>query len=336
MAGSVAALEVSAPGLQTTIQDCPGRIGLQSRGFFPAGPADDLGFRVANALVGNDPTAAALEITAGRCEFGVVTDTVLAVTGADGAEITCNGRTLPMWQTVLVPAGAVIAIAAVRGPGFRLYLAVAGGIDVPVVMGSRATYTVGGIGGIEGRPLMRGDVVRRFAASARSARRVPQDLRPVLTDTWEIEVMRGPHADDGLLTEEDWEDFLTRRWKVDLSSDRGGVRLNPHRFRWARPSGGVAGGHPSNILDGQFPLGGIAAHGDVLVILGPDGPTSDGFCVIATVVAAGRWKTGQARPGRDVIRFREVSLDEALTLAERVEYATHPEHYDVLPNHHVG
>lgn len=335
MTGSVAALEVLVPGLESTVQDHPGRLGLQSRGFFPSGPVDDLAFRMANALVCNDPADAALEITLGRCEFRVVTDTVLAVTGA-GVGLTCNGKPVPMWRTVLMSAGDILTFSAARGPGFRIYLAVAGGIDVPIVMGSRATYTVGGIGGIEGRPLMRGDLVHRFPAESPPARRVPRDLRPVLTDDWEIEVMRGPHADNSLLTDEDWRAFVTRRWKVDLSSDREGVRLNPYRFRWARASGGVAGGHPSNILDGQFPLGGVAAHGDVLVILGPDGPTSDGFCVIATVVGAGRWKAGQARPGRDLIRFREVSLTEALALADRVDYAADGAHYEKLPAHHVA
>jgi len=336
MSESWPALEVLVPGLETTIQDYPGRLGHQSRGFFPAGPTDDLAFRMANALVGNDMADAALEITTGRCEFRVRADSVVAVTGADGAGISCNGRAVPMWRTVAIAEGDVLTCAAVRGPGFRLYLAVAGGIDAPVVMGSRATYPVGGIGGIEGRALIRGDVLRRFDTAPRVPRRVPHDLRPRLTSEWEIEVMRGPHADPSLLTEADWRDFTTRRWRVDLSSDRGGVRLNPHRFTWARASGGVAGGHPSNILDGQFPLGGVAAQGDVLVILGPDGPTADGFCVLATVVEAGRWKTGQVRPGHDAIRFREVSLDEALTLARRVAYATDPAHYERLPSHYAA
>ncbi|WP_051792765.1 biotin-dependent carboxyltransferase family protein [Amycolatopsis jejuensis] len=327
-------LEVLTPGLETTIQDWPGRIGVQSRGFFPSGPADDLAFRMANALVANEPSAAALEITMGRCEFRVLADVVVAVTGAAGAVVKCDGRPVPMWQTVRLPSGAVLEFPNVKGPGCRLYLAIAGGIDVPLVMGSRATYTAGGIGGIEGRRLIRGDVIRRFRPPDIPARRVPQDLRPVFTDTWEVEVMRGPHADETLLTDGDWHDFVTRRWKVDLSSDRSGVRLNPHRFRWARPTGGVAGAHPSNILDGQFPLGGIAAHGDVLVILGPEGPTSDGFCVIATVVSAARWKSGQARPGRDEVRFREVSLEEALQLAERTDYATDAAHYETLPEHY--
>lgn len=333
MVDSVAALEVLAADLEITVQDHPGRH-LQSRGFFPSGPVDDVAFRMANALVGNDTGDAGLEITMGRCEFRVIADTVIAVTGADAGG-TCNGRPVPMWRTVQLTAGDLLAFSTVSGPGFRVYLAVAGGIDVPVVMGARATHTIGGIGGIQGRPLARGDVIHRLSAPSRPARRVPRDLRPLLTHEWEIEVMRGPHADEQLFTEADWRDFLTRRWKVDLSSDRSGVRLDPHRFHWARPSGGVAGEHPSNILDGQFPLGGIAAHGDVLVILGPDGPTSDGFCVIATVVAAGRWKTGQTRPGIDAIRFREVSLTEALALADRMDYATDAEHYDVLAAHHL-
>jgi biotin-dependent carboxylase-like uncharacterized protein len=325
-----AVFDVVSPGLQTTVQDYPGRPGLQSRGFFPAGPVDHLAFRMANALVGNAPDAAGLEIPMGRVRVKALAETAIAVTGADGAQLTRNGVPLPMWETVPVAPGDEISCAIVKGPGFRLYLAVAGGIDVPLVMGSRATYTMGGIGGVDGRALSKGDVLHGWPAPVPAALRVPSSLRPRLGNDWEIEVMRGPHADPDFLTEQDWRDFTGRNWKVDLNSNRSGARLDAHRFAWSRPTGGVAGGHPSNVLDGSYPLGGINTNGDVPVILGPDGPTAGGFTVIGTVVHAGLWKVGQLRPGRDTIRFREVSLDEALELAARVDYAADPRHYEEL------
>ncbi|MFC4015574.1 biotin-dependent carboxyltransferase family protein [Nonomuraea purpurea] len=330
MPGTYGLFDVISPGLQTTVQDHPGRPGLQSKGFFPAGPVDHLSFRVANVLVGNDPGAAALEIPMGRLRLRVLAETSVAVTGADGSGLTLNGAPLPLWETVRVAPGDEIACSIVKGPGFRLYLAVAGGIDVPVVMRSRATYTMGGIGGVEGRALMKGDVLNGRPVPDPARLRLPMALRPMLGNNWEIEVMRGPHADPDFLTEQDWKDFVGRQWKVDLNSNRVGTRLDPHRFAWARPSGGVAGGHPSNVLDGSYPIGGINTNGDVPVILGPDGPTAGGFTVIGTVVHAGLWKVGQLRPGRDTIRFREVSLDEALALAQRVDYTTDPRHYEEL------
>ncbi|MER6950860.1 5-oxoprolinase/urea amidolyase family protein [Nonomuraea sp. NPDC000554] len=331
MTGEHAVFDVVMPGLQTLVQDYPGRRGLQSKGFFPSGPMDHVSFRIANALVGNEPGAPALEIPMGRLALRALAETWVAVTGAEGSGIRLNAAPMPLGETVRIVPGDEITCSIVKGPGFRLYLAVAGGIDVPMVMGSRATYTMGGIGGVEGRALAKGDVLHARPVTAPPSRlRVPASLRPALANVWEVEMMRGPHADPDFLTEQDWKDLVGREWKVDLNSNRVGTRLESHRFQWARPSGGVAGGHPSNLLDGSYPIGGINTNGDVPVILGPDGPTAGGFTVIATVVQAGLWKVGQLRPGRDLIRFREVSLDEALALAARVDYTTDPHHYEEL------
>ncbi|MEW9518114.1 5-oxoprolinase/urea amidolyase family protein [Streptomyces tubercidicus] len=326
------ALEVLEPGVQTTVQDYPGRRGLQAKGFFPAGPVDHFAFRVANRLVGNEPGAAGLEIPMGRFRVRFGFHGVVALTGADGARPTLNGEPMPTWEAVEVSPGDMIACGIAKGPGFRLYLALSGGIDVPEVLGSRATYTMGGIGGLDGRALARGDRLHLAAEGVGRTRRLrlPQSLRPGYANDWEIEVMRGPHADPGFLTQQDWRDFCSLSWKVDLNSNRVGTRLNAHRFTWARDSGGVAGGHPSNVLDGSYPLGGINTNGDVPVILGPDGPTSGGFTVIATVVHAALWKIGQLRPGRDTIRFREVDFDEAMALTKHVEYALDPAHLEDL------
>jgi allophanate hydrolase subunit 2 len=124
--------------------------------------------------------------------------------------------------------------------------------------------------------------------------------------------MRGPHAAPDFLTEADMETLFGRAWPIDRNSNRTGIRLESHKFEWARSSGGIAGGHPSNILDNSYPVGAVNVNGDLPVILGPDGPTAGGFVVAATVAHADFWKIGQFRPVGDTVRFREVSIDEAI------------------------
>jgi 5-oxoprolinase (ATP-hydrolysing) subunit C len=115
------------------------------------------------------------------------------------------------------------------------------------------------------------------------------------------------------------ETFFGRAWSVDRNSDRTGIRLESHKFEWAREGGGIAGGHPSNILDNSYPVGAVNVNGDLPVILGPDGPTAGGFVVAATVAHAGFWKIGQLRPVGDSVRFREVTIDEAVDLDRRLD-----------------
>nr|WP_240437527.1 hypothetical protein [Sciscionella marina] len=222
--------------------------------------------------------------------------------------------------------GDQLSCGLARGPGYRLYLALSGGIAVPTVLGSRSTFLVAGIGGHDGRALEPADLldIDQSGSEHRPHRRVPASLRPAYTNSWEIEVIRGPHADPDFLTEQDFAEFLDSAWRCDLSSDRVAVRFNPHRFEWARQGGEVAGGHPSNMLDGSYPLGGILAYGDVLTILGPDSHTSGGFAVIATVVSASFWKVGQLRPGRDTVTFREVDLEQAAALKTHLDQILTP------------
>nr|WP_255426338.1 biotin-dependent carboxyltransferase family protein [Pseudonocardia sp. C8] len=312
-------MEVIDPGLQTTVQDFPGRRGRQALGFFPSGPVDHLAFRAANLLVGNGSDAAGLEIPLGRFQAAIVRPGTIAVTGPE-VPLTRNGRPLPMWESVPVEEGDVIASGVLSGPGYRTYLAVAGGIAVPEAYGSRATQLVAGIGGLDGRALERADVldVHVTDGGARPRRRMPSSLRPTYRRHWEIEVVRGPHADPDYLTAEDVEYLFSATWRCDLNSDRVAVRLNQHRFAWARASGDVAGGHPSNMLDTSYPLGGVLAYGDVLTILGPDSNSSGGFAVVATVAHAALWKVGQFRPGMDTVTFREIDLAQAAALDEHL------------------
>jgi urea carboxylase len=181
---------------------------------------------------------------------------------------------------------------------------------------------MGALGGFEGRALQADDRLPLGEPNGNGARRRLRELaRPEYSRNWEVSAMRGPQAAPDFLTETDMETLFGRPWAVDRNSNRTGIRLESHRFEWARSSGGIAGGHPSNILDNSYPVGAVNVNGDLPVILGPDGPTAGGFVVAATVVHADYWKIGQLRPVGDTVRFREVSIDEALD-AERALVGT--------------
>ena len=312
-------VEILEGGIQTTVQDYPGRRGMLAKGFFPAGPMDHFAFRAANLLAGNPASAAGLEVTLGGVALRLDAEATVGVAGAE-AEVTLDGVRLPLWESRRAGAGAELRIGVSHGPGFRIYVGVSGGIDVPPLFGSRATYTMGALGGLEGRALTAGDRLalgeeghdgapRRFKASA----------RPPYGREWEIEAMRGPHASPDFLTEEDMQTLFGRPWSVDRNSNRTGIRLESHLFQWARKGGGIAGGHPSNILDNSYPVGAVNVNGDLPVILGPDGPTAGGFVCAATVVHAGFWKIGQLRPVGDSVRFREVTVEEAIALDRELD-----------------
>ena len=312
MAASTSEIEVLEGGIATTVQDYPGRVGMMSQGLFPAGPMDHFAFRVANLLVGNEEGAAALEVTLGGLAVRFGRESTVAVCGAE-ADVTLDGDAVPLWESRRIGAGTELRIGISQGPGFRQYVAVSGGVDVPLFFGSRSTYTMGALGGHEGRALQAGDRLPLGEGDdADAPRRFKESLRPAYSRHWEIETVRGPQATPDYLTEEDMEEFFTRTWKVDKNSNRTGIRLEPHKFKWARKGGGISGGHPSNILDNSYPLGAVNINGDLPVILAHDGPTAGGFVVAGSIARIGLWKIGQLRPVGDTLRFRELSPEEAV------------------------
>lgn len=315
-------IEVLEGGIQTTVQDFPGRQGLLDQGICPAGPFDNLAFRMANLLVGMQPGVAGLEITAGNFQARFDEEAVIAVTGAD-MRPTLDGEPVALWRSYSVRPGQTLALGTVHGPGFRSYLGVLGGIDVPEYMGSQATYVPGGIGGFEGRALKKGDRVpigaSRLIPDQVAGRRVKPDLVPTYTGEWELEAVAGPQAAPDYWTWEDYDHFFSHTWKLDRNSNRMGYRLEPHAWQWARTTGGVAGGHPSNILDNGYAVGAVNISGDQPIILCVDGPTLGGFVCAAGVAYGAMWKLGQMVPGRDHIRFKEVTIEEAADLARATE-----------------
>ena len=313
------AFEVLEPGVQTTVQDHPGRLGYWDVGVPPSGPMDDLAFRLANRLVGNAPHAAGLECTLSGPVLRFHGNATVALCGAT-MDATLDGEPLPMWQPVAVTAGSVLRLGTIADAGARSYLAVRGGIDVPAYLGSRATFTLGQFGGHAGRTLRTGDLlhVGRDSSGAPAAAMVAAQ-QPAYAHHWDIAVLYGPHGAPDFFTDGDIATFFTTDWQVHYNSSRTGVRLIGPKPQWARHDGGEAGLHPSNIHDNAYAIGAIDFTGDMPVILGPDGPSLGGFVCPAVVVAAERWKLGQLRPG-DTVRFRCVDADTALALQTAQEH----------------
>ncbi|MGI6604884.1 MAG: biotin-dependent carboxyltransferase [Firmicutes bacterium] len=301
--------EVLSPGLLTTVQD-RGRYGYQAFGMPVAGAMDDYAFRAANILVGNDPNTAALEITLLGPRLRVLAPTVLAIAGADlGACL--NEMELPLWQSVAVQAGDEISFSGPRS-GCRAYLAVAGGIDVPVVMGSCSTYLRGETGGFGGRALAAGDVLSAGEAtpSARAlvGRRPPPELIPSYSCEIDLRVIMGPQ--DEYFTEAGKETFLSSTYTITNESDRMGCRLAGPKIEHVQGP---------DILSDGIPLGAVQVpgHGFPIILLA-DRQTVGGYTKIATVIGADICRIGQAKPG-DRVRFHATTRTEAVELLREHE-----------------
>ena len=313
-------IEVLSGGTQTTVQDYPGRTGYWDVGVPPSGPMDDLAFRYANRLLGNPPEAAGLECTVTGPTLRFRCDTVIALTGAPlPAEL--DGAPLPAWQSVPVRAGSTLTLGAVAGAGARAYLAVRHGIQLTPYLGSRATFTLGRFGGHGGRHLRVGDVLPvRPVTEPGTAAQLPPTERPAYKNRWTLQVIYGPHGAPDFFTRQDMDAFFAADWEVHYNSSRTGIRLIGPKPQWARPDGGEAGLHPSNIHDNAYAIGTVDFTGDMPVILGPDGPSLGGFVCPATVIRADRWKLGQLRPG-DKLRFVPVNQRGADVLAREQDEA---------------
>ena len=313
-----ATIEVLEPGVQTSVQDWPGRTGYWDVGVPPSGPMDAYAHRLANQLVGNAPDAAALEITLAGPTLRFNTDAVVAVTGAP-VKLTLDGQPVAMWQALPVKAGSTLAVGRTEA-GVRLALAVAGGLDVPAYLGSRSTFTLGQFGGHAGRHLRAGDVLHLAGTASHVPAMAPDALIPTYGHHWDVGVLYGPHGAPDFFQPDDIATFFATDWKVHHNSSRTGVRLIGPRPQWARADGGEAGLHPSNIHDNAYAIGAIDFTGDMPVILGPDGPSLGGFVCPAVVVNAELWKLGQLRPG-DTVRFHRLSLAQAGEREAAVESA---------------
>ncbi|MEV0771000.1 5-oxoprolinase/urea amidolyase family protein [Nocardia salmonicida] len=307
-------IDVVRPGMQTTIQDWPGRIGYWHIGVPPSGPMDDLSFRLGNRVLGNPEGAAGLECTLGGPALRFSAPTWVCVTGAV-ADVRVDGIPVEQWRTVEVPAGGVLDVGAIRGPGMRTYILISGGIEVDEFLGSAATFTLGKFGGGTGAALRADESLTLGTPSTRLAPAVPMADQPAFAHRWELAVTEGPHGAPEFFTRNDFDTIVGTDYEVHFNSDRTGVRLIGPKPEWARTDGGEAGLHPSNIHDNAYTIGALDFTGDTPILLGPDGPSLGGFVCPVTVVAADRWKLGQLTPG-DKVRFVPIRSEHAAPAQE--------------------
>jgi urea carboxylase len=318
-------VEVIAPGAQSSLQELPGRIGLWHVGVPPSGPMDERSFRHANRLVGNHDHTAALELTVSGPVLKFFSDTVVALAGAV-MPMAVDGIALPHDTAVPVKAGQTLTIGSISGPGQRAYLAVAGGFDAPLVMGSRATFGLGQFGGNATGTLRAGHVLRLARAEQTDVKAAVEPAQ--LTREWSVGVVYGPHGAPDFFLPEDIETLFSTDYEVHFNSARTGVRLIGPAPKWARQDGGEAGLHPSNLHDNAYAIGAIDFTGDMPIILGPDGPSLGGFVCPAVIARDEQWKMGQFKPG-DRIRFHPVGREEDSVLSAGVVQGAPP---SVLPD----
>ncbi|MBR0558321.1 urea carboxylase [Ciceribacter sp. L1K23] len=295
-------VEVIAPGALSSVQELPGRLGLWHVGVPPSGPMDDRSFRHANRLVGNHDNTAALELTVNGPVLKFFSDSTVALAGAE-MPIKLDGVPVPHGAAVRISAGQTLFIGAINGPGQRAYLAVAGGFDAPIVLGSRATFGLGQFGGNATGTLRAGHVLRLARATQADVK--PADEPASLAREWSVGVVYGPHGAPDFFVDDDIETLFSTDYEVHFNSARTGVRLIGPAPKWARRDGGEAGLHPSNLHDNAYAIGAIDFTGDMPIILGPDGPSLGGFVCPAVIARDEQWKMGQFKPG-DKIRFHPV------------------------------
>jgi biotin-dependent carboxylase-like uncharacterized protein len=305
------AIRIGQPGLLSTVQDA-GRFGEYALGMPPSGAMDLFSYRVGNFLVGNQEDEAGLELTYFGPELTFTEDAVIAITGAEMPP-KINGEEAATWEAFAVSPGDVLTFDYLRS-GARAYLAVAGGIDVPLFMHSRSTYTLIGLGGHEGRALQEGDELRVGEATDRSDRvgkRVDDDHIPIYSKETELRVIIGLAS--YRLTEESMEEFLETTWTVTTDADRVGYRYRGGELKFVpreQPAG--AGSDPANVVDFGYPVGSVQVPGGVEpIVLMNDAVTGGGYATIGTVISVDRDKLAQTKTN-DKTRFRSVDLDEAL------------------------
>jgi biotin-dependent carboxylase-like uncharacterized protein len=311
------AIEVIKPGLATSVQDA-GRPGYYKIGIPLSGALDQYALRVANLLVGNEEGAAALEATLLAPELLFREAAIVAVTGAE-ATPKVNGEARPRNESFAVRAGDRLTFDFMKA-GARAYIAVAGGIDVPVILGSRSLYGLGALGGFAGRKLAAGDVLPVGAArpGARAGRAVPAALVPTYPKSLELRVVTGLYF--YRLTDEAAKSFFEDTWTVAPEADRIGYRYRkgrPLTFRERKQPFG-AGSDPSNIVDAGYPYGSIQVPGGLEpIILHRDAVSGGGYAMIGTVISADMDHVAQMQPN-NLARFVEV--DMATALAARADY----------------
>ena len=294
-------LEILSPGILTSVQDL-GRYGYGRYGVAPSGALDSFALRIANLLVGNRSDQACLEIMLLGPAIKALEDVVVAVTGGN-LQPQRDKQPLAMWRSQILKKGDILSFNSLLS-GFRAYVAVAGGISVPRVMGSRSTNFSSGFGGFQGRALRKNDILtsENHSQCVKTGTRIfSAAWIPVYPDNWSLRVIWGPQDDH--FPAESRASFLDATYIMSADSDRTGIRLQGPVIR-QKPD------IQASIISEGVISGSVQIPGDGMPILILGETVTGGYRKIATVISADLPLLGQIKPG-DSIRFTAVSLDEA-------------------------
>lgn len=282
-------VRVISPGMLSTIQD-GGRKGFLALGFSASGVMDLQSYHIANALVGNYTDEAVIEMTVMGGSFKFIESNYIAVTGAD-MQPSLEGKSVPMYETLFVKSGETLTFSAAKS-GMRAYIAFSGGIDVPIVMGSRSTNLKCRVGGLDGRPLKPGDIVPSINADDEFHKHKIRKTNPDNFDSKEItvRVVMGPQ--DDYFTEKGINTFLNTAYSVANESDRMGCKMSGEKIEYKNTVDIISDG----IVFGSVQ---VPRSGNPIIMLA-DRQTTGGYAKIATVISADLPLLAQARPGTKV------------------------------------
>ncbi|MFL6558997.1 MAG: biotin-dependent carboxyltransferase family protein [Bacillus sp. (in: firmicutes)] len=291
---------VIKPGLQTTVQDL-GRYGFQQFGVSPSGAMDSYAMQLANILVGNNLGQAVLEVSFIGPTLEALSDMMISICGGEFS-LKVDGKAVRMWKSFLLKKGQLLEVSQCNR-GARGYIAIAGGMDVPIVLQSKSTSLNGSFGGYEGRALKKEDTIYGFPVIRKPFKSIHPDLIPDYQKQLEVRVILGPHHN--MFTARSLTQFLTEVYFITPQSNRMGYQLKGPKL-----------GHTKgpDIISDPIPLGGIQvpASGQPIILMA-DHQTTGGYTRIGTVISVDIPRLAQAVPDT-MIKFTEVSLEEAQRL----------------------
>lgn len=309
-------IKVTEGGFQTLVVDL-GRYGWFWHGLPPSGPIDHFSFLIGNILLGNDENVASLECCYTGPTLEIMEETCVAFTGAD-VDPMINGSVVPMWQVHRIRPGDVISFNYIKSGAF-FYVSFSGGIDVPVMYGSRTTYVLGHLGGYEGRPLREGDFLRLLPPNTHLSKvmgiRLEDKYVPSFPEYNEIRVVFGLQ---GYLVS-NVNEFYEVTWEMSTMGSRVGYRFLSEGFvyRWTRQERGEpqpfgAAEHPCDTILIPYPIGSIQTDmwNEAIVVL-EDAISVGGFINLCTVIPCDLDTVGQVKPG-DKVKFIPISREQAL------------------------
>ena len=304
-------INVISAGISTTVQDL-GRPGYYHLGIPMGGAMDRLAFRSANLLVGNDEGAAGLETVFFGPELEFTEDATIAVCGAE-LPPKVDGEVRETWTAIPIKAGQVLSFEFLKN-GARAYIAISGGITTPPMLGSRSTYAIGALGGVDGRAVQPGDALPlgKQAKSVSEGLSVPEKLRRLPGNPAELRVLPGLYWHR--ITEQAQVNFFEDTWKVANEADRMGYRFQGGRKLdfVEREQPFSAGADQSNITDACYPYGSVQVpSGTEPIVLHRDAVSGGGYFMLGTVISADMDLIGQLQPHTPT-QFVKIDMDAAL------------------------